>query len=180
MNKSKDRYSFSRKKHFLVTCFGELLGADPVEVDHVLVVLAEERVRLPPRGAPPGRRREGVLRLRVLGHRRAPPLHRALGRRLARQRRRAEPAAVPVPVLVVLQLRSPSSSFAAGHHALQQELPGVGQRAAVHEQLDVVLASRNALRRMVLLARTAVVAGVAASVFFSAAAFLLPCNQLIS
>jgi hypothetical protein len=47
-----------------------------------------------------------------------------------------------------------------------------------------VQASRNALRRVVLLigtlATAVVVAGVAASVFSSAAAFLLPCNQLIS
>ena len=198
MNKSSRFADFSKKTNSsffkkekkinsLSTCFGELLGADPVEVDHVLVVLAEERVRLPPRRAPAGRRREGVLRLRVLGHRRAPPLHRALGRRLARQRRRAEPAAVRVPVRLVvlhLQLRRRSPA-AAGRHAIQQDLPGVGQRAAVHEQLDVVLASRNGLRRMVLLGRTLaaavlVVAEVAASVFFSAAAFLLPCNQLIS
>ena len=82
---------------------------------------------------------------------------------------------------VVLQLRSHSY---AGRHAIQQDLPGVGHRAAVHEQLHVVQASRNALRRVVLLigtlATAVVVAGVAASVFSSAAAFLLPCNQLIS
>lgn len=100
-----------------------------MEVDHVLVVLAEESVRLPPRRAPARRRREGVLRLRVLGHRRAPPLHRALRRRLTRQRRRAQPA-----LLLALALHS---SF-PGHGALQKQLLRVGERPAVHEQLHVI------------------------------------------
>ena len=152
-----------------------------MEVDHVLVVLAEERVRLPPRRAPARRRREGVLRLRVLGHRRALPLHRALGRGLARQRRRAEPAAVPVLVLVVvliLQLRRLRSSSSSGHHAaLQQELPGVGERAVVDEQLYIILAFiRKALlplRRSLLFVLGTVGVGIATSAFSCSVAFLL-------
>jgi hypothetical protein len=141
-----------------------------VEEYHVLVVLAEERVRLPPCGAPPRRGREGVLRLRVLGHGRALPLHRALGRRLARQRRRAEPAAVPV-LLILQQTRSSTSG-------IEQQLPGVRERAAVHEQLDIVaMTFGEALLRLVRM----LLIGVTTSVFFLAPA-LLPlvcCNQVV-
>jgi hypothetical protein len=144
-----------------------------VEVDHVLVVLAEERVRLPPRGAPARRAREGVLRLRVLGHRRALPLHRALGRRRpARQRRRVEPAAVPVLiVLVVLQLQL-QLRLRSVHRALQQELPGVGERTVVDEQLDIMVAFSEALPLLALLILVLGM-GVATSVFSWSVAFLL-------
>src|SRR5207237_7702491 len=114
----------------------------------------------------------GVLRLRVLGHRRAPPLHRALGRRLARQRRRAEPAAVPVVLFLPLQL--PPSSSTPGHHALELEFPGVHERTAVHEQLDV-MAFGKALLLCTLVTVAVVITGTSTSAFFSAAFLLLPC-----
>jgi hypothetical protein len=163
----------------LRACFGELLGADAVEVDHVLVVLAEQRVRLPARRAPARRGREGVLRLRVLGQRRALPLHRALGRGLARQRRRrAEAAAVPaVPVLAALVLQPPVRS-SSGHHAFQQELPGVGERAVVDEQPDVMAALRKPLPlrrgRSLLFVLGTVGVDVATAVFSSVAFLLVP------
>lgn len=116
----------------LFTCLGELLGADAVEVDHVLVVLAEQRVGLPPGRAPAGRRREGVAVLADSGAHHL-PFHRALGRRLAGQRRRAEPAAVVPAVVLFLLLLPPRPCGRAA--ALRQELPSVGDRPAVHEQL---------------------------------------------